>query len=107
MSYNPFVDALTNLTDPVEPDNGGTGITDPGPDGNVLTSDGTDWVSEPGGGTGLPSGGTVDQFVRNTAPGEGEWADLTTADRADLGAAASGINNDITEITGLTRKSVV
>ena len=31
------------------PDKGGTGVTGPGPTGNVLVSDGTGWVSQAGG----------------------------------------------------------
>ena len=49
--------------------NGGTGLSSPGATGNVLTSNGTAWVSQPGGGGGnsVPTGGII-LWGASTAP---------------------------------------
>jgi len=51
LSSNPIWDTvsvslLTQVTDALLPGNGGTGLTSPGTLGNVLLSDGTNWVSD-------------------------------------------------------------
>ncbi len=50
-----------------------------------------------GSGSGLPDGGTVGDFVRNTAPGEGAWDTVTAADVGAIPAA------DITAIDIVTQ----
>lgn len=40
-----------------------------------------------GSGSGLPSGGSVGQFIRNTAPGTGTWQSVSAT---DIGAVANG-----------------
>jgi hypothetical protein len=47
-----------DLTTPLAPDQGGTGITDPGANGNVLMASGGVWVS-----SSQPSGGIVYAFI--------------------------------------------
>ena len=49
-----FANLTTNVTGVLPPANGGTGLSAPGTSGNVLTSNGTAWVSSPvtGGGVG-------------------------------------------------------
>ena len=44
---NSDITSLAGLTTALSTDQGGTGLTAPGTAGNVLTSDGTDWVSSP------------------------------------------------------------
>jgi hypothetical protein len=73
--------------------NGGTGLSSPGSNGNVLTSNGTAWVSSaaPSGGTTIPAG-TVMLFAQTAAPTG--FTKVTThndkALRVVSGAASSG-----------------
>ena len=75
---------------------GGTGLTSPGTSGNVLTSNGTDWVSSAPGG-GFPSG-TVMLFAQTSAPTG--WTKSTTHNNKALrvvsGTASSGGSVDFT-----------
>jgi hypothetical protein len=49
-----------------------------------------------GGGTGLPSGGTVGQIVVNTAPGDGDWDDAPTiASLGGITAPSSPADNQV------------
>ena len=41
------VDLLSNASGVLQPTNGGTGLSDPGENGNILVSDGINWVSLP------------------------------------------------------------
>ena len=41
------VDLLSNASGVLQPGNGGTGVSDPGASGNILISDGINWVSVP------------------------------------------------------------
>ena len=90
----------------------------PGTSGNVLTSNGTTWVSStPSGGGG---GGVTSLAVSNSVSGMTVSVNastgavtLTTAIssgssfRSSIGAAASGANADITSLTGLTTSLAV
>lgn len=63
----------TNSTGIVVPANGGTGLSSPGASGNVLTSNGTVWVSS------APSGGGVSSFNTRTGAVTLQSSDVTTA----------------------------
>ena len=56
------VDLTTQVTNTLPAGNGGTGITSPGASGNVLTSNGTAWISSP-----PASGATAQVIVLGTA----------------------------------------
>ena len=57
----PLKERLGDLSVPLPAGSGGTGLSAPGSSGNVLTSDGTGWVSSP-----IPAGGTVTQVSTGT-----------------------------------------
>ena len=67
------------------PSKGGTGVTGPGPTGNLLMSNGTAWVSQSGlaGPTG-PAGANGPAYIGDTAPAtptSGQfWLDSTTGE---------------------------
>ena len=72
---------------------GGTGLSSPGTTGNVLTSNGSAWVSSaPAGGAAFPTG-TVMLFAQTTAP-TGWTKNTTTGDNSALrivtGTAGTG-----------------
>ena len=76
----------------VAPALGGTGVTVPGSNGNVLTSNGTAWVSQAPASASFPSG-TVMLFSQTSAP-TGWTKDTTNYDNSALrvvtGAASTG-----------------
>lgn len=85
----------SGVTGTLPPTNGGTGLSSPGAMGNVLTSNGTAWVSQ----SFLPSG-TAMLFVQTTAPTG--WTKSTTHDdkalRVVSGAASSGGTTAFTSV---------
>jgi len=54
---------ITSVSTPLTPAQGGTGLTTPGASGNVLTSNGTAWVSGAGG-TAAVANGTI--YINST-----------------------------------------
>lgn len=62
---NEDITGLRGLTEPVPYNAGGTGLTSPGPEGNVLISDGTAWLSaQPH----YPVSGMITYFAGENAP---------------------------------------
>lgn len=76
----------------VSPGVGGTGLTAPGANGNVLTSNGTAWVSSAPAASGGFDAGTVMIFAQTSAPTG--WTKLTNLNdyalRVVSGAASTG-----------------
>jgi len=70
----------------ISPTYGGTGLSSPGATGNVLTSNGTNWVSSPAGGVSLSA--------NNTWTGTNTFAGSTTT--GGVGTIINGGNNQIT-----------
>jgi len=68
-----LISGIAGLSTPISAANGGTGLTSPGTTGNVLTSNGTAWVSSA---PGFPSG-TRMSFNQTSAPTG--WTKDTTA----------------------------
>lgn len=53
------VSLTTDVTGVLAAANGGTGLSSPGANGNVLTSDGTNWVSSPAASGGITAGKSI------------------------------------------------
>jgi microcystin-dependent protein len=82
-----FTNLTTNVTGTLPVANGGTGLTSVGTNGNVLTSDGTAWVSSAP--AGVPSG-TVVFVAKDTAPSgylKANGANVSRTTYADLFSA--------------------
>ena len=72
----------------------------PGSTGNLLTSNGSSWISSPSSGTGLPAGGIVNQFIQNVASGQGAWHTLVSADVTDLATLTLNTNDFLVGTSG-------
>jgi hypothetical protein len=88
------VGTLTSLTlgSALTAANGGTGLISPGDDGNILTSDGTSWISKAGGG-GFGPGTGYQNFTGQRASGVTytNTSDSTIFVIAQIGNQTSGI----------------
>lgn len=88
------VEAINSLATALPAASGGTGLTSPGTSGNVLTSNGTAWVSSPGG----FASGTRMTFNQTAAPTG--WTKDTSTDNAGFrlvsGSTSSGGSVDFT-----------
>lgn len=82
------VSLTTQVTGTLPAANGGTGLNSPGSSGNVLTSNGSAWVSAP---TGFASG-TVMFFGQTTAPTG--WTKLLVRDNYALRVVTGSVGNN-------------
>jgi len=115
---NSDITSLSGLTTPLSVAQGGTGLTAAGTNGYVVTSNGTGFVMAPApgaaGSVSSFSGGTTGLTPNTATTGPitlggtlvvangGTGATTASGARANLSAAVSGANGDITSLTGLT-----
>ncbi len=93
----------TNPSSVISISRGGTGLAGPGVSGNVLTSNGTAWVSSTPAATGVGGGGTVDKIPKFTASGTiGNSQIFDNGTNIGIGTASPGSTLDVKGILRLS-----
>jgi len=99
------VSLTSGVTGTLPAANGGTGITSPGTAGNLLTSDGTNWVSQaPATPAGVPTGGII-YYPSSTAPTGYLKCDGTIYNRSSYSALSTVIGSPMLPSSETLRNS--